>query len=334
LHTVGFEKKELLEAAVQVPMGGYLVKKVVQLGRGCPVDCEFCSVTAFNGKRYRHYKLDQLVSDIAELAGDGKGLDRYFFFADDNIVADTRFAKEFFKEIRPLKVHWSSQGTIQMARDEELLELAAESGCVSIFYGFETLKQDTLKSVDKGFKVKDYEDVIKRTHDKGIAVIAAAFVFGLQGDTLEDFERTADFCIQNRIELPQFTMLTPLPGTRLWNKLYGNNLPDETQWEKYTFWSLTDPDVVPKGMKPEELLRGWIDAYRRVVSEDAIKGRIGKANIRTALMYAAVYFMNYLYTTAYTKEYGGWFLKHVEKGLSNNAWSPQADGRQQESRLV
>jgi radical SAM superfamily enzyme YgiQ (UPF0313 family) len=328
-----FKHVDLHEGVAQVPLGGYLVKKVVQLGRGCPVDCEFCSVTAFNGKRYRHYKLDQLVSDIAELAGDGKGLDRFFVFADDNIVADPRFAKEFFKEIKPLKVYWYSQATIQMARDEELLELAADAGCVGIFYGLETLKQDTLKSVDKGFKVKDYEEVIKRTHDKGIAVLPAAFVFGLQGDTLEDFKRTADFCVQNRIELPQFSILNPLPGTRLWSRLYGDSLPDESQWERYTFQTVTDPSLVPQGMTPVELVQGWIDAYRRVVSKDAIKRRIGKANFRTAFMYAATYLMNYLYTGAYVYEYGG-FLKYIEESLSNKTWSPQADGRQQETRLV
>ena len=318
MHTIGFKKKDLLKMAIQVPMGGYLVKKVVQLGRGCPVDCEFCSVTAFNGKKYRHYKIDQLVADIAELAGNGKGLDRYFFFADDSIVADTKFAKEFFKEIKPLKVYWSSQATIQMARDEELLNLAADSGCVSIFYGFETLKQSTLKSVDKGFKVKDYEEVIKRTHDKGIAIITAAFVFGLQDDTAEDFERTADFCIQNRAEFPQFTILTPVPGTRLWKKLYGDNLPDESRWEKYTYWSPTDPKLTPKGMTPEGLVQGWVNAYRSISSEDAIAKRIGKANLKTAFMYAAVYFLNYFYTTAYMEEYGGWFLKRLEEDLSKD----------------
>ncbi len=111
------ENKEAIMRIGSEPMGGYLVKKILQVGRGCPVDCEFCSVTAFNGKRYRHYKIDQLTADIAELAGDGKGVDRFIIFADDNIVADPKFAKEFFREIKPLKIHWWSQATIQMARD-------------------------------------------------------------------------------------------------------------------------------------------------------------------------------------------------------------------------
>jgi radical SAM superfamily enzyme YgiQ (UPF0313 family) len=299
------ENKEAIVRAGSEPMGGYLIKKVMQVGRGCPVDCEFCSVTAFNGKRYRHYRIDQLVADIAELAGDGKGgLDRFILFADDNIVADPKFAKEFFREIKPLKIHWWSQATIQMARDPELLKLAADSGCIGILYGFETLKQDTLKAVDKGFKVKDYIEVIKRTHDAGIAVFMGAFVFGLPGDTKEDIKRTVDFCIEQGIDLPQYTIITPLPGTRLWSRLYGDAIPSEKTWSRYTFTACADPAAIKGlGMSPEELEQAWEEAYRTVATPDAVSKRLSKTAFRAAFMMAGTYFANYMFTAFSETDY-------------------------------
>jgi radical SAM superfamily enzyme YgiQ (UPF0313 family) len=303
------ENKEALMRAASEPMGGYLLKKVIQVGRGCPVDCEFCSVTAFNGKRYRHYRIDRLVADIAELAGDGKGgIDRFIIFADDNIVADPKFAKEFFREIKPLKIHWWSQSTIQMARDPELLKLAADSGCVVIFYGFETLKQDTLKAVDKGFKVKDYIEVIKRTHDAGIALLPGSFVFGLPGDTKEDIKRTVDFCIEQGIDMPQYSIITPLPGTRLWSRLYGDATPPEKTWSRYTFTACVDPAAIKEsGMSPEELELAWEEAYRTAATPDAVSKRLSKTAFRTAFMMAGVYFSNYIGTVFSETGYWGTF---------------------------
>lgn len=288
------------------PLGGYPIRKVLQVGRGCPVDCEFCSVTAFNGKRYRHYRMDQLLADIEELAGSGKGFDRFIFFADDNIVADPRFAKEFFREIKPLKLHWYSQATIQMARDPELLNLAADSGCVAIFYGLETLKQDTLKAVDKGFKASDYVEVIKRTHDAGIGIFPAAFVFGLPGDTPEDIERTAEFCIEQGIEFPQFTILTPLPGTRLWKRLYGDRLPKESAWEHFTYQEVVDPGIFQSTIDPNKLVEYWVGAFKRVCSEEGTRRRMGKVHYRTAFAHvmaaaAALFYKAVFHDTDYWK---------------------------------
>ncbi len=292
------ENKEALIRAASEPMGGYILKKILQVGRGCPVDCEFCSVTAFNGKRYRHYRIDRLVADIAELAGDGKGgIDRFILFADDNIVADPKFAKEFFREIKPLKIHWWSQATIQMARDPELLKLAADSGCVGIFYGFETLSQDALKAVDKGFKAKDYIEVIKRTHDAGIGVFPGAFVFGLPGDTKEDIKRTVDFCIEQGIDVPQYSIITPLPGTRLWSRLYGDTIPPEETWSRYTFTACADPAAIKGlGMSPEELEQAWEDAYRTAMAPDAVSKRLSKTAFHAAFAMAMAYFGNYMGT--------------------------------------
>lgn len=291
------QNKDLMFQIATRPFGGYILKKILQVGRGCPVDCEFCSVSAFNGKRYRHYKIDQLVADIEELAGDGKGMDRFIAFADDNIVADPRFAKEFFRAIKPLKIKWWSQATIQMARDPELLRLAADSGCVGIFYGFETLKQDALKAVDKGFKVKDYVDVIKRTHDAGIAILTGAFVFGLPGDTLGDIERTVDFCIEHGIDFPQFTVLTPVPGTRLWNRVYGDAMPSEDYWGNYTYFSALDtPAIRESSMNAGELGQAWTEAYKKACSKQAVDKRLSKTAWSSAFVMGGVYFMNYLYT--------------------------------------
>jgi radical SAM superfamily enzyme YgiQ (UPF0313 family) len=289
------KNKDLFIKMADKPFGGYPLKKTIQIGRGCQTDCEFCSVTAFNGTRYRHYKIDQIMSDLSELAGDGKGFDRFIVFADDNIVADTKFAKELFTEIKSLKITWWSYATIQLAKDKELLKLAADSGCLSIFYGLETLKQEALKSAHKGFKANEYAEVIKRTHDHGISLFAGAFIFGLQDDTAENIERTADFCIEHGIDLPQFSVLTPMPGTRLWKRLYGDNIRSEADWECYTFQSLTDPNILPDGISPERLIELVTGAWQKVMTETAIKKRLGNASYQAGFMIPGMYLVNYLF---------------------------------------
>ena len=281
----------LLDVLAAKPLGGYWNKNVIQINRGCPVNCEFCSVTTFNGRKMRHLKIDQVIADIEELVGDSSDpLDRFFFFVDDNIIGDQKFAAELFSALKGLNITWWSQSTVQLARNEKLLKLAADSGCVMTFYGLESVAQEGLKSLEKGFKTKEYVDIIKKTHDNGIAIVTGAFVFGLDTDTKDVFEKTAEFCIENSIDVPQFSSMTPFVGTRLFQrmKLEGRILTYD--WSKYTAPFVT---IKPTLMTPKELLEGLITAYAMVYNNTSIRQRLSKVRHLPAYKLGHVSFMNH-----------------------------------------
>lgn len=279
------------------PLGGYFLKQLVQTERGCPINCDFCSVTAFNGKKMRNFKIDQLLKDIDELAGDRKGVDRFFFLTDDNIVGNPKFAMEFFEALKGLKIHWISQATVQMARNEKLLKAASDSGCSAIFYGFESLEQDAVYGTGKKFKVQEYEEIIKRTHDAGIILLYGAFIFGLPGDTLAVFDKTADFCIKNQVEMVQLTTVTPLPGARLWKALQESGLPMSQDWSKY---DLVTPSVMPaeweffkkNNITPQQATKLANKAYKKIFSEEGIRARLSGNYSQADYVNRIAYIMN------------------------------------------
>ena len=279
------------------PLGGYFLKRTIQIERGCPIDCDFCSVTAFNGRRTRSYRIDQLLKDIDALAGDRKGVDRFFFLTDDNIVGNPKFAMEFFEALKGLKIHWISQATVQMARNEKLLKAASDSGCSAIFYGFESLDQDAVYGTGKKFKVQEYEEIIKRTHDAGIILLYGAFIFGLPGDTLAVFDKTAEFCIKNQVEMPQLTTVTPLPGARLWKTLKESGAPLPQDWSKY---DLVTPSVMPaeweffkkNNITPQQAARLANKAYKKILSDEGIRARLSGNHSQASYMNRIVYLMN------------------------------------------
>ena len=300
--------EDVLPAICNAPVGGYPLKKVVQVDRGCPTDCDFCSVTAFNGRKMRNFRIDQLLQDIDELAGDGKGADRFFFLADDNIVGNPKFAAEFFEALKGLKISWISQATVQMARNDKLLKLASDSGCCAIFYGFESLQQEAVYGVGKKFKVQEYEDIIKKTHDHGIVLLYGAFIFGLPGDTLDVFDRTVDFCVKNQVEMPQFTFITPLPGTRLWKKHEESGEPLSREWNKY---DLLNADVLPpdseflrqNNITREQVFNLGLKAYRKMFTDEAIDARLSGAYSQAGFMNLLLYTFNYIGKYIAEKEY-------------------------------
>lgn len=300
--------EEHFEEICKIPLGGYPLKKVVQVDRGCPTDCDFCSVTAFNGRKMRNFRIDQLLKDIDELAGDGKGADRFFFLADDNIVGNPRFAMEFFNALKGLKIYWISQATVQMARNEKLLKAASDSGCCAIFYGFESLDQNAVYGTGKKFKVQEYEEIIKRTHDAGIVLLYGAFIFGLPEDTVDVFDKTVDFCIKNQVEMPQLTAVTPLPGTELWKRLEASGMPLLREWNKY---DLLTTDVLPpnwefftrNNLTRNSVFNLGLKAYRRLLTEEAIDARLSGGYSQAGFMNTLLYLFNYIGKAIAEKEY-------------------------------
>ncbi len=226
----------------------YMTVNCVQTTRGCPYQCDYCHVTHFFGKTYRCRPVKEVIEEVKRLKGE------FVVFIDDNIAGNRLYAKELFTQLKPLGKKWASQASINLARDRELLKLATESGCVSLFVGIESLSPENLKEVNKGFnQVPYYEEAIRALHDHDIMILAG-LIFGLDHDDEGVFERTLRFCERNRIELPSFFILTPLPGTPVFERMESQGRLLHTDWAKYNGATVV---FKPKLMTEETLQRGF-----------------------------------------------------------------------------
>ena len=243
----------------------YMTVNCVQTTRGCPHQCDFCHVTHFFGKTYRCRPVDEVIEEVKRLEGD------FLVFIDDNIAGNRRYAKELFTRLKPLKKKWASQASMTLTRDPELLKLAAESGCVSLFIGVESLSSENLKDVNKAFnQVHQLEEAMKAVHDHDIMVVAG-LIFGLDHDDEGVFERTLRFCERNQIELPSFFVLTPLPGTPLFQRMESEGRLLHKDWAQYNGATVV---FKPRLMTEETLQRGFNWACKEAYSWGSIFKRV------------------------------------------------------------
>jgi len=223
----------------------------VETTRGCPYACDYCSVTEFYGSKYRTRPIEEVVKQVAELK------DKIIFFVDDNIAAKKSYAKELFKAIRPLKVAWGGQFSLNFAEDLELLRLAKESGCMFLFVGIESIDKSNLEQVNKGWATAaNYERLIKSMHDAGLAIYAS-FMFGFDHDGPDVFEKTLSFCEENKVDLGLFSCLTPREGSKFYAELEKEGRIFE---ENLSLRNGQNVIYKPKGMTVKELDQGleWI----------------------------------------------------------------------------
>lgn len=248
------------------PKKGYLLNSTILTTRGCPFSCDFCSVSTFFGRNYRNRPIAEIMAELKSLK------DRVVAFVDDNIVAIPTRAKEFFRELIPLKIRWFSQASLTMAKDEELLRLARESGCIGMFMGFESLSPENLASMGKKHnRVEEYEEAVEKIHRHGIS-IEGAFIFGLDGDDASVFERTVSFVKRLRLEAAQFGILTPLPGTALYRQMDQDARIIDRNWAHYDIQHVV---FKPKKMTPAELMQGVRWAWQEFYSWPSIVKRLG-----------------------------------------------------------
>ena len=263
LAALPLPRRELLKR------GAYLFQNTIQTTRGCPNDCDFCSVTTFYGNTYRFRPVTEVLKEIETLKG------RLIFFVDDNIIGHKNYAQELFAGLIPMKRRWVSQATLSLTRDERLLTLAKDSGCWGLFVGFESLSQEILNGLGKTFyKVNQYETAIRILHDLGIG-IQGSFIFGHDEDPPDVFPRVIDFCHRNRMEAVLFSLLTPFPGTRIFQRLLRENRILHFNWEKY---DMNHVVFRPRQMTPEMLEKGFLAAYEKVYSAASLAKRLLKAN--------------------------------------------------------
>ena len=204
----------------------------VQIGRGCPYGCEFCSVHLFNGRQYRTKPIENVLREVETL----KRLDskKTFFFVDDNILANPEYAKEFFKKLVPLKIKWWCQASINRLQDDEILDLMQKSGCREVFVGFESISEKSLENIGKTRlnKVDEYNWTIKKVHQHGIAIFGS-FMFGSDTDTNEIFNETFNFIQKNNIAFAMLNILVPVPATLIYERFKRENRIINYDWSKY-----------------------------------------------------------------------------------------------------
>ena len=235
----------------------YAPISLVQYGRGCKFNCDFCSIRAFYGSSLRQRPVGEVVDEIK------RARRKHVFLVDDNIFVDSPKAKELFEALIPLGITWSCQVSLDIAKDPELVALMVRSGCTTALSGFESLNQKNLRQMKKGWNTKhqDYDTSIAVFQDAGI-MIYGTFVFGYDEDTVDSFDEAVEFAIRKKFYLANFNPLTPTPQTPLIDRLR------EEKRLIYDPWWL-DPDYRygsaifhPRGMTADELTAGCFRARK------------------------------------------------------------------------
>ena len=240
--------------------------------RGCPNQCDFCAVAVM----YRHSLRKRPVAEVAAEYASFKG--KVIIFWDDNLAGDPKYARQLFQAIAPYHKWWSSQASLHAGRDEAFLEAAAQSGCKQLFLGLESISQQSMSAVNKGFNhVDEYSRIIERIHSHGIAV-QAGIVFGFDQDTPQIFDETIDFLEQAGVQNATFNILTPYPGTPLYRKLEAEGRILTRDWRKYN--SRQDVVFQPAQMSTAELLAGFRQANERFYSPASIARRLSRSRVQ------------------------------------------------------
>ncbi len=246
--------------------------------RGCPYHCDFCCVTNLFGKKIRHVPIENVVRDIKESGS------KRFIFLDDNIIGSPKYAKELFKAIKPLNIKWVGQASVSLlVADDELIQLAADSGCKILFFGIESVAEEQLKAMRKAIKEIDHlEQAFKKIKKMGI-LIHASMVFGFDSDTKEVFDDTVDFLIKNKICTVSFNVLTPYPGTKTYDDLKKEGRLTTNDWKYYDHNTVV---FKPKNMSPYELQMGKVNARKKFYTIPSVIKRMS-GNLYSPLLYLA-----------------------------------------------
>ena len=275
----------------------YMTRHCTFTTRGCHFDCEFCSVSPFNGKTTRRRPVPEVIEEITrvkewiraevvERMTKGSlwealtiaskiwvGLEEgsIVAFVDDLHNSHRAYCRELWQALKALNIKWGCQSTLFLGDDPEMVKLAADSGCISVFVGMESISENSLAETNKGFnQVRKFEDQIKMFHDHGI-MVNPGMVFGFDNDDESVFESTLNFLIRNRVELAYFNVLTPLPGTALFDRYTREGRIFDRDWAKYD-----GKHVVfrPKRMTPEQLQEGFFWANHEFYSLRSIWHRL------------------------------------------------------------
>lgn len=301
-------QKKLTELKTPLPRYELLLdKKIgnflpVQAGRGCPKTCSFCSIYCLYHGQYLKREIPDVIRDIKRIKELGF---KQFLLLDDNIFSNRDYAIKLCAEIKKLKMKWMTQCSIDIAKDEELLEIISKSGCYVLSLGLESITKESLVSMNKSWANPDkYAEQIKIIRRHGID-ISTEMVVGAEGDTLESIQNTAAFIADNHIAVPRFYILTPIPGTKFFDEMQAQNRIYNTDIYSYNGCEAVH---IPKNMTPEELTGAYWDLYNRVYSIRCIVKRtlLTSSVIRRPFQAFFYFFVNLFYR------------KQIKKGIVPN----------------
>jgi radical SAM superfamily enzyme YgiQ (UPF0313 family) len=233
----------------------YLVPNSIVVSRGCPHTCDFCYKEAFfkGGKSYYTQTVDAALAEIERLPG------RHLYFLDDHLFGDARFAAALFEGMRGMGRLWQAAGTVKSVLAPHLLEKAVESGLRSLFVGFETVSQANLREHHKYQNLdRDYAAAIQRLHGLGV-MVNGSFVFGMDDDDETVFDRTVDWAVGQGIETATFHILTPYPGTALYDRMAAQGRLLHSRWDEYDTRQVV---YRPARLSAAALEAGYWGAYR------------------------------------------------------------------------
>ncbi|HEU4335036.1 MAG TPA: radical SAM protein [Candidatus Eisenbacteria bacterium] len=240
----------------------------VQATRGCPYSCSYCSVTAFHTSGYRIRPVEQVVRDVRLAKRTGT---RHIAFIDDNIAVDWDYCRRLWEALIPEKIVWMSQSSLQIAERPDMLALARRSGCRLLSFGIESTSEASLASVGKQWnRPGRYRDAVRAVRAHGIDV-STEMIVGFDGDDATVFERTLRFILDNEISVPRVHILTPIPGTPLFEQLERDGRILHRDFSRYTGGRAV---FRPSGIEPDELERGFWEMYARLFTWRSIWKRV------------------------------------------------------------
>ncbi|MCX7913591.1 MAG: B12-binding domain-containing radical SAM protein [Thermodesulfovibrionales bacterium] len=280
----------------------------ISTSRGCPFNCKFCSVIEMFGRKYRYKSVESTIKEIRNILNPKQKTK--IFFVDDNFTANKERTKKILKGIlsEKLNISWSAQTRVDIAKDDELLRLMVESGCDTLHIGFESINPRTLEAFDKKQTIDENIKCVKKLKEYSLK-IHGMFILGADTDDVETIKRTLEFANNLRIDTVQFLMLTPLPGTIIYEEMENKKRIIHHNWSKYDAHHVT---FVPERMKPETLhletlkamgkFYSWKYIMRHLLKFDlfyAVMGLYAKNAIKDALKEAQDYFKDFQIVSPY-----------------------------------
>ncbi len=280
----------------------YLPISLVEFSRGCRFICDFCAIQTVYQAQHRHRPID-LVVEEARLVHRRR---RLFFFIDDNLTSNLSAVKDLLRALIPLKIKWVSQTAINIAHDEEVLELMKRSGCQGVLIGFESLNQDNLRQMNKGFNLMSGgpRQAMENLRRAGLRVYGT-FIFGYDHDDASALEESVDFAISEGLFIAAFNHITPFPGTPLYRRLEEEGRLLYDTWWLDPNYRYGDIPFRPKGMKARDLRQACLSARKAFYSWSSIARRSTHGVIfRNPWMYLNYWIINAMHQWDIDGRYG------------------------------
>ena len=302
LNNLPFPRRDLLDKRK------FLTMDVFEATRSCAHACEFCVAPSAWGRKPYQKPIDHVVADIKQQGA------KKLIFVDLNLISDKIYASRLFEALIPLNINWFGLSTSLIMYDPELMKLMAKSGCTGLLIGFESISKDNLYSSKKGFNSPDqYANLVSQLHHFGISVMGC-FVFGMDHDSETVFDETARFVIDACIDLPRFAIVTPFPGTPLFERLEQEQRIISRNWELYDGQHVV---FQPKQLSIDTLIEGHQRAWKTAYRWRSIAKRL--TGSRTQIPISIIANLGYRYYAHHLHDYYNcdWYMGQLNKPLGD-----------------